>query len=52
MHAIIDNKADIAICDIKVVDEETNTETVSRCCNSDEFTVYNVVDNGLAAIAC
>lgn len=52
MHAIIDNKADIAICDMKVVDEETNTETVSRCCNSDEFTVYNVVDNGLAASAC
>lgn len=52
MHAIIDSKADIAICDMKVVDEETNTETVSRCCNSDEFTVYNVIDNGLAASAC
>ena len=52
MQAIVDNKAVIAICDIKVVDEETNTEVISRCCNSDEFNVYNVVDNGLAASAC
>lgn len=52
MQAIVDNKAEIAICDIKVVDEETNTEVISRCCNSDEFNVYNVVDNGLAASAC
>lgn len=52
MQAIIDNKAEIAICDMKVVDEKTNTEVISRCCNNDEFTVYNVVDNGLAASAC
>lgn len=52
MQSIIDNKAEIAICDIKVVDEDTNTEVISRCCNNDEFTVYNVVDNGLAASAC
>lgn len=52
MHAIIDNKADIAICDMKVVDEETNTEVISKCCNSEEFNVYNVVNNGLAASAC
>lgn len=52
MQSIIDSKAEIAICDIKVVDEDTNTEVISRCCNNDEFTVYNVVDNGLAASAC
>ncbi len=52
MQSIIDSKAEIAICDIKVVDEDTNTEFISRCCNNDEFTVYNVVDNGLAASAC
>ncbi len=52
MQAIIDNKAEIAICDIKVVDEDTNTEVISRCCNSDEFNIYNVVNNGLAASAC
>ena len=52
MQSIIDTKAEIAICDIKVVDEDTNTEVISRCCNNDEFTVYNVVDNGLAASAC
>ena len=52
MQSIIDSKAEIAICDIKVVDEDTNTEVISRCCNNNEFTVYNVVDNGLAASAC
>ena len=52
MQAIIDNKADIAICDMKIVDEETNTEVISKCCNSDKFNVYNVVNNGLAASAC
>ena len=52
MQSIIDSKAEIAICDIKVVDEETNMEVISRCCNSDEFSVYNVVNNGLAASAC
>ena len=52
MQSIIDSKAEIAICDIKVVDEDTNTEVISRCFNNDEFTVYNVVDNGLAASAC
>ena len=52
MQSIIDSKAEIAICDIKVVDEDTNTEVISKCCNNDEFTVYNVVDNGLAASAC
>lgn len=52
MQAIIDNKAEIAICDMKIVDEETNTEVISKCCNSEEFNVYNVVNNGLAASAC
>ena len=52
MQSIIDSKAEIAICDIKVVDEDTNTEVISRCCNNDEFSVYNVVNNGLAASAC
>ncbi len=52
MQSIIDTKAEIAICDIKVVDEDTNTEVISRCCNNDEFSVYNVVNNGLAASAC
>lgn len=52
MQAIIENKADIAICDMKIVDEETNTEVISKCCNSDKFNVYNVVNNGLAASAC
>lgn len=52
MQSIKDSKAEIAICDIKVVDEDTNTEVISRCCNNDEFSVYNVVNNGLAASAC
>lgn len=52
MQAIIDNKAEIAICDMKIVDEETNTEVISKCCNSEEFNVYNVLNNGLAASAC
>lgn len=52
MQAIIDNKAEIAICDMKILYEETNMEVISRCCNSEEFNIYNVVNNGLAASAC
>ena len=46
------NKADISICDMKVVYEDTKQESISKCCNYEEFNVVNVVNNGLAASAC
>lgn len=51
MSSIKDNKSDIAICDIKLVDEQTNN--IQRCkCYSNDFNVYSVVNNGFAASAC
>ncbi len=52
MTSIKENKSDIAVCDMKIVYENNNTEVISKCCNEDEFSVYNVVNNGLAASAC
>lgn len=51
MSSIQENKSDIAICDIKLVDEQTNT--IQRCkCYTNDFNVYNVVNNGFAASTC
>ena len=51
MSSIKDNKSDIAICDIKLVDEQTNK--IQRCkCYTNDFDVYSVVNNGFAASAC
>lgn len=51
MRSIKDNKSDIAICDIKLVDEQTNK--IQRCkCYANDFDVYSVVNNGFAASAC
>ena len=52
MASMKENKSDIAVCDMKIVYENNNTETISKCCNQEEFNVYNVVNNGLAASAC
>lgn len=51
MRSIKDNKSDIAICDIKLVDEQTNK--IQRCkCYTNDFDVCSVVNNGFAASAC
>ena len=50
--SIKDNKSEIAICDMKVVYDDTKQELISKCCNFEEFNVVNVVNNGLAASAC
>lgn len=51
MSSIKDNKSDITICDIKLVDEQTNK--IQRCkCYANDFDVYSVVNNGFAASAC
>lgn len=52
MNSIIKNKSDIAVCDLKVFYEDTNNEIISKCCNSDDFSVLGVVNNGLAASCC
>ena len=51
MSSIKDNKSDIAICDIKLVDEQTNK--IQRCkCYANDFDVCSVINNGFAASAC
>lgn len=51
MRSIKDNKSDIAICDIKLVDEQTNK--IQRCkCYTNDFDVCSVVNNGFAASVC
>lgn len=51
MRSIKDNKSDTAICDIKLVDEQTNK--IQRCkCYTNDFDVCSVVNNGFAASAC
>lgn len=51
MSSIKDNKSDIAICDIKLVDEQTNK--IQRCkCYTNDFDVCSVVNNSFAASAC
>jgi len=52
MKSIIENKSDIAVCDIKVCYVDKNIEEISRCYTGDEFNLYSVVNNGLAASAC
>lgn len=52
IDSINKNKSEIAVCDMKIVYDETKTEQLSKCCNFDEFNLINVVNNGLAASAC
>ncbi len=52
INSIVKNKSEIAICDMKIVYENTNNEQISKCCNYDEFNLVNVINNGLAASAC
>ena len=52
IKTIFDEKASIAISDIKVVYENNKTETISKCYSGNEFNLINVVNNGLAASAC
>ena len=44
--------AEIAICDIKTVYEDTNYIQLSPCFSNDSFCLENVVNSGLAASAC
>lgn len=50
MTAIQNKKADIAICDIKVV--TNGTELISKCYSGNNFNLLNVINTGLAASAC
>ncbi len=52
IQSIKKNKSEVAICDMKVIHENDGIEIISKCCNAEEFNVYNVVNNGLAASAC
>jgi len=44
--------AEIAVCDMKVVYEDSKQEVINKCYNGDKFNLINVVNNGLAASAC
>lgn len=53
LDSILKDKSEIAICDIKVVYEESNTSEISRAYVSNTNDMkYDIVNNGLAASAC
>lgn len=52
MQSILDNQAQIAVCDIKIVYDKTQMQQLSRCYSDGDFNLYNVINNGLAASAC
>jgi glycosyltransferase involved in cell wall biosynthesis len=52
MNAIIKNHAEMAICDIKTIDDETGISRLSKCYDTEEFNKVNVIGTGLAASAC
>lgn len=52
MVSIEENKSEIALCDMKVVYEDTGAEQISKCYTGEAFNLYNVINNGLVASAC
>ena len=52
INNMLKNKADLGICDMKIVYEfDNNKEVVSHCCDAD-CTKLGVINSGLAASAC
>lgn len=51
MNAIINDKADVAICDFNLVFEKENHEMIQKCFEK-EFNLLNILNNGLVASAC
>ncbi len=45
-------KAEVSICDMRIVYEETGFQQGAPCFVNDEFNLVNVVNSGLAASAC
>ena len=52
MYSIEENKSEIALCDMKVVYDDTGAEQISKCYTGEEFNLYNVINTGLVASAC
>lgn len=52
MNKIQKEKADLAICDVKIVYENTNEVLISKGCENNDLSVVNIINNGLAASAC
>ena len=45
-------KAEVSICDMRIVYEETGFQQGAPCFVNDEFNLVNVINSGLAASAC
>ena len=52
LNSILIEHSEIALCDIKVVDDNTKNEIISRCCTDNEYSLLDIVNNGLVASAC
>lgn len=52
INKIQKEKADLAICDVKIVYENTNEVLISKGCENNDLSVVNIINNGLAASAC
>lgn len=51
MNAILNDKADVAICDINLVFEKSKTNSIRKCCEG-KWNIVNIINNGMAASAC
>lgn len=52
MGAIKKEKAEVAVCDIRVIYEDIDTQQLVTAFSNEEFNLRNVVNSGLAASAC
>lgn len=52
MNAIKKEKAEVAICDIRVIYEDIDTQQLVTAFSNEEFNLRNVINSGLAASAC
>ena len=52
LKAMKEENADVAICDMRIVYEDTGFQQGAPCFINDEFNLENVVNSGLAASAC
>lgn len=52
MNSIINNKSEIAICDMKIVDEKLNTTVTANCGTTKCPSKIDIINNGMAASSC
>ena len=49
INKLLENNADVSVCDIKVFYEENNKEVISKCFDGEDISIINVIKSGLVA---